>query len=118
MKKKMKQLTPAQLKEINQNYEEIIFNNDFDFVYEHQIPNSAIMLLDGELFLLKNNRIVETVKPGILLGIHQLLNNEPVKFACKIARKSKAILINKTALLDTVKNKKSPLFEILEGVKE
>lgn len=110
----MKQLTQEQVQAINQNFEQMVFNNDFDFVYEHQIPNSAIMLIDGELQLLKRNRIIEVIKPGMLLGLHQLINNEPVRFACKIARKSKAILINKSALLDAIKNKKSPLFEIIQ----
>lgn len=115
MKKKMKQLTPNQIEIFNNEFEEMCFHNDFDFVYEHQIPNSAIMLLDGELLLLKRNKIVEVIKPGILLGVHQLLNNEPVRFACKISRKSKAILLNKSTLMDTIKNKKSPLFEILKS---
>lgn len=114
----MKPLTPSQIKIIYDHFEKLSFNTDFDFVYEHQVPNSAIMLLDGELLLLKKNKIVDSIKPGILLGVHQLLNNEPVKFACKIARQSKAILLNKSALLDIVKNRKSPIFEILKTAEE
>jgi len=113
MKKKMKKLEPNQIKCLSENFKEIVFNNDFDFVYEEQVPNSAILLLDGELLLCKKNKIIESIHPGSLLGAYQLLHNEPVKLACKIGRKSKAILLNKTALLESLKDETSPLFEII-----
>jgi CRP-like cAMP-binding protein len=114
MKKKMKQLDPSQIKKLSENYKEIVFNNDFDFVYEEQIPNSALILIDGEILLSRKNKIIEKIHPGSLLGAYQLLHDEPVKFACKINRKSKAILLNKTALLECLRDRTSPLFEIIQ----
>ncbi|MFZ4713191.1 MAG: hypothetical protein ACOYL6_05755 [Bacteriovoracaceae bacterium] len=113
MKKKIKCLNPEEIQVINEHFEEMTFPNDFDFVYESQVPNSAILLMDGELRLCKKNKVVEVIKPGVLIGVYQLLNNIPVKLSWKLGKKSKAILLNKSVIMNALKNKNSPLFNIL-----
>ncbi len=117
MKNRAKKLNDYELKQINEEFEPVTFNNEFDFVYEEQVPNTAILLTDGELTLYKKNKLLEVIDPGHLLGAYQLLHNEPVKFTCKVGRKSKVILLDKSTLLAATDNPSSPLSTIVNDLK-
>lgn len=114
MKKKMKKLSANELKTLTELFPSLQFNNDYDFVYEKQIPNAGILLIEGEMALIKKNKILENIVPGFIMGVYQLLHNEPVKFACKIKKNAKAILFDKSTLKEELKNKNSPLYSILK----
>ncbi len=117
MKSRLKKLTTREIKKIQSYLTPIIFNNSFDFVYEKQVPNTAILLTAGELQLYQKNRLMEIINPGHLLGAYQLIHNEPVNYACKIGKSSEAILIDKSTLIEASADPKSPLATIIKDLK-
>lgn len=118
MKNKLKKFNDLELQQINDEFKAVTFNNEFDFVYEEQVPNTAILLTDGELTLYRKNKLLEVIDPGHLLGAYQLLHNEPVKYSCKVARNSKVILLDKSTLLEASDDPSSPLSSLVRDIKK
>ncbi len=115
MKKKLNLLTSAQMEKLQSQHEVLSFKNDFDLVYEMQIPNGGVALLEGFIELTKNHTSHEFLPPGCLLGVHHILNEEPVSYGCKIKKNSKIIILGKSEILESVRNKRSSLFQILKN---
>ncbi len=103
------QLTSNELGQLSQELGPVHFSHDFNFSYQKQIPQAGIVLLEGEIQLLKNNRIQETISPGFMLGIKNLLNEIPLKSGLFILKESKVIILNKTQILEGLKNPSSKL---------
>lgn len=115
MKEKIIQLKPEDLLKFSQSFELLTFKNDFDLVYENQIPSAGIVLLEGLIELVSRSKVVMNVYPGHLLGVMNLLNAQPVTYGCRVKANSKIILLGKSDILNYVKNKKSDLFPILKA---
>ncbi len=118
MKKKINKLSEKQIKTLKESHEVLSINNDCDLVYEKQIPNAGIALIDGEIELVKKSKTLDKVTPGNLLGIHHIINQEPVKIGCKVKKDSKIILIGRSEVLECIKNKESKLFGLINDYKE
>lgn len=115
MKEKIIQLKPEELLKISQSFERHTFKNDFDLVYENQIPSAGILLLEGSIDLISNAKVVMKIYPGHLLGVTHLMNAQPVTYGCRVKANSQIILLGKSDILTYVKNKKSDLFPILKA---
>lgn len=109
----MKKLNSKELSILKKHFTPLRINNSCNLVYEKQIPNMAIVLLDGELELISRNKPAEKISPGSLMGVHQLINNEPVKQGCKIRENSEIIILQKSDLLEVSQDDNSELFPIL-----
>ncbi|MFP5384756.1 MAG: hypothetical protein ACLGHN_01665 [Bacteriovoracia bacterium] len=103
----------ADLEKLQKEFEVLTFPNDFDLVYQDQIPSAGIAVVEGALELLKNSKVMETINPGQVIGISHLLEEIPFKFVCRVKANSKIILIGKSKLLSSIKNKRSPLYPLL-----
>lgn len=117
MKEKIIQLKPEELLKFSQSFEMLTFNNDFDLVYENQVPTAGILLLEGNIDLISNSKVVMKIHPGQLLGVTHLLNEQAVTYGCRVKANSKIILLGKSDILTYVKNKKSDLFPILKAAR-
>ncbi len=115
MKDGIIKLTLQQIRLLKKQFQPLIFNNDFNLVYESHVPNTGIVLINGELALLQKKKIFTTIKPGNMLGVRELINNKPVETGCMVMGKSELILIQKTDLLDALADNKSELYAILKG---
>ncbi len=118
MKKNISKLTEHQITILKENHEIHSIQNDCDLVYEKQIPNTGIALIDGEIELTKKSKTLEKITSGSLLGIHQLINQEPSKVGCKVKKDSKIILLGKSEILDSLKDTKSKLFHLIKDFKK
>ena len=118
MKKNMSKLTDQQISILKENHEIHSFQNDCDLVYEKQIPNAGIALIDGEIELTKKSKTLEKITSGSLLGVHHLIYQEPTKLGCKVKKDSKIILLGKSEILDSLKDTKSKLFLLLKDFKK
>lgn len=118
MNEKLILLKPEDLLKFSKTFEVLTFKNDFDLVYEQQVPTTGILLLEGEINLIKNAKIIQKITPGHLLGVNQLLTEKSVNYGCRVKANSKIILLGKSEVLAYVKNKKSELFPILKSAKE
>jgi len=114
MKNRIKKLTSEEIEILKHHFQSLKFNNDFDLVYETQVPNTGIVLLDGELELIKKKKIKSTVRPGNMLGIYKLLKNEPSELGCKVKGNSELLIIQKSDLMEALSDKNSELYAIIK----
>lgn len=99
-------LTMSEIEILKKDFEILTFPNDFDIVYENQVPCTGIALIEGSIELIKNTKVHTTVQGGNLLGVSQLISERPVKYGCRVKAKSKIILLGKSDILNLRQNKK------------
>ncbi len=112
MKNEIQKIDTTILETLKDHFETVTFNNEFDLVYEKQIPNTGIILISGELNLLKRKKIIELKIPGISLGIKNILDNIPFRFNCRVKKDTELILISKSELIRILNEKNSPLYSV------
>ncbi len=105
MNEKMNHLTSIEIEILKKDFEVLTFSNDFDLVYENQVPIAGIALIEGGIDLIKNSKVYKTFHECNLFGVSELLNTEPVKYGFRVKAKSKIILIGKSDILNLKKNK-------------
>lgn len=114
MKDKIIELTRKEIKLLKKHFPILKFNSDFFLVYEAQIPNTGIVLLNGELTFFKNNKIKFSVMPGTMFGLSMLFNNKPSAFGCRVKENSEIILIQKSDILEAISNEDSELHPMIK----
>jgi hypothetical protein len=114
MKKKIKKLSHDEIQILRERYRALKFNNSFDLVYETQVPNTGIVLLEGQIALLKKKKVQTTIEPGSLLGINNIINNEPSLVGCKVLGNSELIMLNKSEILEALNDKDPELYAIIK----
>jgi len=112
MKNQIQKLDQTKLELLKDHFETVKFHSEFDLVYEKQIPNTGIILISGELNLLKKKTILELKLPGISLGIKNILDNIPFRFNCRVKEGTELILIPKSELFRILNEKNSPLYSV------
>lgn len=112
MKADFKTIDMTNLEILKDHFETVTFQSEFDLVYEKQIPNTGIILIHGELNLLKKKKILELRIPGISLGIKNILENDPFHFKCRVKKGTELILLPKSEIIRILKEKNSPLYPL------
>jgi hypothetical protein len=115
MKNHIQQIDLSDLETITNIFGIMTFSNDFDLVYEKQIPNTGIILFQGELSLTKKKSSLIVATPGSILGLQNMLDGIPINFKCSIKKDSSVILLPKSEIIKILKRKHSPLYKILFG---
>lgn len=115
MKNKIKELTSYEIDLFKSSFSTFVFNQEVDFVYERQIPTAGILLLEGEMTLLKRKKPKLTISPGTMIGLFELFHNLPAKHGLKISKNSRLLIIQKSELMETLKNQMSPIYSILKN---
>jgi signal-transduction protein with cAMP-binding, CBS, and nucleotidyltransferase domain len=106
-------LTPEELQTLAGSYNTYTFPQDTVLFYENQIPNSAVIVFDGELSLLRRNRELVTLSSGSALGAQHLLKNKASKVMAKLRKNARVLLLAKSELLKLQENSLSPLYPIV-----
>lgn len=99
-------LNPEEIKLLQENFELFIFGNDFNLVYQNQVPTMAFLLIEGQINLYKRKKKVGQIEPGTLIGMPELLSNHTIGFDCFVLKNSICILISKSALLENKRKNK------------
>lgn len=115
MKEKVSVLDPDILEILKKEFDILTFPNDFDLVYENQIPATGVAVLEGMIELIKGSKVKGKYSAGHLLGLSQLLEDTPVKFGFRVKAQSKVILIGKSKFLECSKKKGNLLKKLLKG---
>lgn len=114
MKKRIRKLTEKEINTLRDRYESLKFNNDVELVYETQVPNTGIVLIEGQIALLKRKKVQSTLGPGSLIGVRNLVNNEPTQVSAKVMGNSELIMLNKSEILEALNDKDSDLYAIIK----
>jgi len=117
MKKKMKKLSTLEITALKNKFEPLKFSNTFHIVYENHIPQSGVLLIDGHATLTKSQKSVQQVEPGTILGVLELVNEEPVEYGCKLEKDSEVILLQKSDIKEEMNNKTSVVAKIIYEAK-
>ncbi len=113
MKIQIQMIETLDLDTLKSHFETITFSSEFDLVYEKQIPNIGIILVDGEINLLNKRNHIELKSPGSIIGLQNLLNNIPFKFKCRVKKNSQLILLPKSEIIKILDEKSSELYKII-----
>lgn len=90
---------------------------DSDLVHEGHVPMAGYYLLEGEIKLVKNKKVIKTLGAGTLFGVHEILNKLPIKYSIKIQGNSKVCVLDRSTvkeLLHRIEQNEFPrIFEAL-----
>lgn len=107
MKDKVNPILDSEIQILKKEFEVLTFPNDFDLVYEGQVPCTAIALIKGHIEIFKDSKTILSVDAPNLLGVTQLLEGMPVKYGCRVKANSQIILLGKSDILSFTKRKSS-----------
>ncbi len=96
----------ADIKKVSQQAK---FSTNSSLFYEGQIPTAAYLLLEGRIQFLKNKKIKQILKPGSLIGLNELMTNYPVEFEAIIKAESTICFLDKSTILEIIKDEESLL---------
>lgn len=77
--------------------------------YEGQVPIVAYLLIDGCIKLTKKNKTKKILKPGALIGLNELMTNSPASLSASVQADSILCFLDKSTILEDLKNKDSSL---------
>jgi signal-transduction protein with cAMP-binding, CBS, and nucleotidyltransferase domain len=116
MKTELNKLTQEELAILKERSDVLSFPYDCDLVYDHQIPNAGIALLDGEIELTKKSKTLKKIDYNCLYGVQQLLEEKPVKLGCKIKKNSKVILLGRSEIIEALQNPSSRFSQLIQNI--
>lgn len=89
------------------------YPTDAPLFYEGQIPIVAFLLIDGCIQLFKNKKQKKSIKAGNLVGLSELMNNNPAELTAKVQADSTICFLDKSTILEILEKKNSPLAQYL-----
>ncbi len=110
----LKKLELLEIDLLRKHFEEFCFPFACDFSYERQVPLTGLLLLSGEICFFKNKKLIGSVQPGFLLGVHHLINLVPNRFRWHVKKNSNLLIIPKSELLIALDDHKSQVFPLLK----
>ena len=116
MTKEITTLTEEEIAILKRDRSPLYFQNDFDLIYESQIPNMGIILLEGELKFIKKKKILSSLPQGALIGIRNIINNIPFPMGLKIYKDSSILMIEKSEIMEALANKSGNLYHIISSI--
>ncbi len=98
----IEEVSPQQIKAFARFTEPRIFQTASDIVYPGQIPIVGYLILEGEILLIKNKKIIERVTAGNVFGVVELMNNKPIKYTARIAPNSKVYILDRSTIKEII----------------
>lgn len=114
MKKNIKKLSQHEVELLRRRFEPLRFNHSCELVYEQQVPNTGIVLLSGEIALMKRRKVQATVGPGTMLGVDLVAQNQPSRVGCKVSKDAELIMLNRSEILEALNEKDPELYAIIK----
>lgn len=82
------------------------FNVEEALIYAGQVPLAGYVLLEGKITIEKRGSPPRDIPVNSLICVRELLNDMPIRQTVKIASGSKAIILDKSTVLEIMENKK------------
>lgn len=111
---KIKKLDLLEIDLLRKHFEELSFPFECDFSYERQVPLTGLLLLSGEICFFKNKKLIGIVRPGFLLGVHNLINLIPNRFRWHVKKNSKLLIMPKSEILNVLTDHDSQVFPFIK----
>ncbi len=81
------------------------YSSSSNLFYAGQIPIVAYLLLDGLVHFTKNGKVVNTFSRGNVIGLKELMNNQPVDVDAQIQPGTKVCFIDRSTVLNILEQK-------------
>lgn len=94
-----KSLASKDVKILEKHFDVISIPQSFTLIYEHHIPFSGLILIDGEVELKKKSELLQKVSEPMAIGVKQLLNNKALRVECFVKKDSRLILLSRNEIL-------------------
>ncbi len=85
------------------------FSSQSPLFYEGQVPVVAYLLLDGTVQLMKNKKVKKILRPGALIGLHELMTNSPAKLSAVATADSTLCFLDKSTIKEITSDENSPI---------
>lgn len=99
MKKNLTTLTANEVEQLMKSRETISVHADTEIVYEKQVPNAGLILVQGEIEFFKRSKNQGNMTSSCIIGMNEVLHEIPVKMGCKVKKDSQIILLGKSEIL-------------------
>jgi len=116
MKQEIKILTPEETYQFSKHFSMQKFEQKFDFIYENQIPNVAIVIVSGLVQLISKKKVKAEIRPDTLLGAYNLLYNKEVRYGWRVIEGTELLILEKSDLLSYLEQQNSFLVQLF-GIK-
>ena len=91
-------LTPEQILKATQANEELPFPNDFDLIYEKQFLPGVVILLEGELQIIKTRILKRITVRGSVIGWENIRKKRKSNYKLRIKAGSRILLIGRSGM--------------------
>ncbi|WP_372653079.1 cyclic nucleotide-binding domain-containing protein [Halobacteriovorax sp.] len=81
------------------------YSSSSNLFYAGQIPIVAYLLLEGLIHFTKNGKVVNTFSRGNVIGLKELMNNQPVDVDAQILPGTKVCFIDRSTILGILEQK-------------
>lgn len=116
MSKEIIKLSEEEITTLKELQPPLFFQNDFDLVYESQVPNVGLVFLQGEVKLLKKKKVLDSLPIGSMVGLYHLIHNTPLPMGIKICKNSSVLMLEKSAILEALSAKSGALYQIISSL--
>lgn len=116
MSKEIIKLSEKEITTLKELQSPLFFQNDYDFIYESQIPNVGLVFLQGEVKLLKKKKVLDSLPIGSMIGLYHLIHNTPLPMGVKICKNSSVLMLEKSAILEALSLKSGALYQIISSL--
>ncbi len=91
-------LTEEQVSNLKKEFEVLQFEEDTMLFYENQIPQTGLVLIEGEIEVLKKSKVQKIIYPFTIIGINQIINNIPSLLGHRVRTKSRIMVLAKSEI--------------------
>ncbi len=76
-------------------------------VYEGHVPNACFIVIEGDVFLTIKKSKKLLLQKGKMIGFKELIEQKECKFTVQVANKAQLCVVDKTSILEHLKNAKT-----------
>lgn len=81
------------------------YSSSSNLFYAGQIPIVAYLLLEGLVHFTKNGKVINTFSRGNVIGLKELMNNQPADVDAQILPGTKVCFIDRSTVLSILEKK-------------
>lgn len=113
MKNLVTPISETELEILMNIHKPIAIETDMTIVYEKQIPNNGVILVEGEIEFKKKRKAQINTKDRCIVGVREVVNNIPIQYSCTIKKNSLIIFLGRSELLNLNESRKE-LFPLIK----
>lgn len=88
----------TQLRETNKP---VLYKKETTIIYKDHIPIVAYLILEGQVAIMKKNKIQQVCEANQIIGLHQLIHHEKSEYSVVTYPNCKLIFLDKSYLIAT-----------------